>query len=414
MLRIFYESARLAHQSLVANKLRTFLSLLGITIGIFCIIGVKSAVDSLQNSIVTEFKKLGSDVIFVDKNPWDEDPGMNAWKYARRPDLTHRDYRVVTDRSTLAESAAFGLFTTGRTIKYNTNSVGNVFIMGATPEYVEVQNMKIGMGRYFTTLESESGANRIILGYKLMKELFDDEDPLDKYVTLLGQRFQVIAVLEEEGDNLLSFVNYDEVVWMGYNTFRKFIQIQDNKSLGRIFGVKAKAGVDLEDLKGEVTGILRAARRLKPAEEDNFSVNEVSTITGLLDNLFGVLNGVGFLIGGFSLVVGMFSVANIMFVTVKERTNLIGIKKAIGAKRYVILLEFLIEAIILSLLGGLLGIFFVYLGVLLISQVSNFDMQLTFGNILLGISVSIVVGIIAGMIPASIASRMDPVEAIRA
>ncbi len=414
MLRIFYESARLAYQSLVTNKLRTFLSLLGIMIGIFCIIGVKSAVDSLQDSIVSEFKKLGSDVLYIDKGPWDEDPGSNYWKYVRRPEMSYKEYQFVKSRSDLADEIAFAVFAQGRTIKYGGNSIGNAFVFGSTPEHLKIQNLTIVQGRYFTPYEMETGANRVILGYKIMKELFEEIDPLDKNVILFGQRFQVIGVLEEEGDNLLSFISYDNAIWISYNSFRKYIQIEDNRSLGRTFAIKAKNGVDLEELRGELTGLIRAYRRLKPTEDDNFSINEVTTITNILENLFGVINGVGFLIGGFSLVVGMFSVANIMFVSVKERTNIIGIKKAIGAKRYVILLEFLVEAVILCLMGGFAGLLFVWIGILVISEVSPFQMQLSATNIILGFSVSVVVGVLAGIIPASIASSMDPVEAIRA
>ena len=222
-----------------------------------------------------------------------------------------------------------------------------------------------------------------------------------------------MGVLKEEGDSAFNFINFDEVVWIPYNTARRFLNVGKKSRIGRMLNIKANEGVDLEDLKGETTGILRGHRRLKPTEDDNFALNELSALTSVLDNVFGVLNGVGIVIGGFSLIVGMFSVANIMFVSVKERTNIIGIKKALGAKKSIILLEFLIEAIILCIIGGAIGILLVYILILVATHVFDLMMSLTFGNLMLGFIVSIIVGIISGIIPAYLAARLDPVEAMR-
>lgn len=413
LAKIFYESINQALQSLAANKLRTFLSLLGITIGIFCIIAVKSAVDSLQEGIVSGFNELGSDVIYVDKMPWSEDPGQNYWKYARRPDPSFKDFEKIKARSKLAQNASYVVFTGGRTIKYGSSSVENAFIMGTTPEYQEIQNVEIPRGRYFTQNEILTGTNKLVLGFKVAEKLFIREDPIGKYVKLFGQKFQVIGVIKEEGDNVFNFINFDEVIWINYATIKKYVNTGENSNVGKMLNVQAEPGIDLADLKSEVTGILRASRRLKPAEEDNFALNELSTLTSVLDNVFGVLNMVGFFIGIFSLIVGMFSVANIMFVSVKERTNIIGIKKALGAKRYIILLEFLIEATILCLIGGAIGIFLVWVIMVLISMVIPFDMYLTMFNVMIGVVVSILVGVLSGIIPAFQAAKMDPVEAIR-
>ena len=414
LIKVIYESVLQALQSLTANKLRTFLSLLGITIGIFCIIAVKSAVDSLQDNIISGFNELGSDVIYVDKFPWDEDPGENWWKYNRRPDPSFKDYQKIKARSKMARTASFVVFTGGRTIKYESSSVSNAFIMGSTPEYQDIQNLDIVKGRYFTQQEQTGGGNKLILGHVVAQELFGEKEPIGKYVKLFGQKFLVIGKLKEEGDNAFNFINFDEVIWIPFNTIKKFVSVKDKSSVGRMLSVKALPNTDMEDFKGEVTGILRAERRLKPTEENNFALNELSVLTSVLDNLFGVLNVVGLVIGIFALVVGMFSVANIMFVSVKERTNIIGIKKALGAKRAIILLEFLIEAIILCVIGGLIGLIFVGGVLLLVSNLSNFPMTLSMSNIATGVFWSIAVGVIAGLIPALQASKMDPVVAIRA
>jgi putative ABC transport system permease protein len=413
-LKIIWESFQQALGSLVGNKLRTFLSLLGITIGIFCIITVKSAVDSLQANIVNGFNELGSDVIYLDKMPWNEDPGQNYWKYAKRPDPSMDDYVSIKKKSKLAENVSYTIFTGGRTVKFLSSSVSNAFIMGSTQEYANIQNIKVVEGRIFSQTEYESGSNKVVLGYKVYNELFKNINGIGKEVKLFGQEFQVIGYLESEGDNAFNFINFDDVLWLNFNCIKKYVNVKDESSVGRLLNIKAKPNVDLEDLKGEITGIIRAERRQKPLEKDNFSLNELSMLSQVLDSVFGVLNLAGFVIGVFALIVGMVSVANIMFVSVKERTNIIGIKKALGAKRFVILMEFLIEAIILCVIGGIIGLILVYISLTLISLVIPFKMSLSLFNVMIGVGTSIAVGIIAGIIPASQASGMDPVEAIRA
>lgn len=411
--KILWESLNQALGSLRGNKLRTFLSLLGITIGIFCIIAVKSAVDSLQANIVSGFNELGSDVIYLDKMPWGEDPGENYWKYAKRPDASLEDYEAIKKRSKLAENASYTIFTGGKTIKHQSSSLSNAFIMGSTFEYASIQNLKLQEGRYFSTNEYETGANKVILGYKVYNELFKSLDGIGREVKLFGQDFQVIGYLESEGDNAFNFINFDDVIWVGFNCVKRYINVKDESNVGRMLNIKAKSGVDLEELKGETASIIRAVRRLKPMEDSNFALNELSMLSQVLDSVFKVLNFAGFLIGIFALVVGMFSVANIMFVSVKERTSIIGIKKALGAKRFIILLEFLIEAVILCLIGGLIGLILVFITLKLISLAIPFAMTLSFSNILIGVLSSVIVGIISGILPALQASGMDPVEAIR-
>ncbi|MDF1697091.1 MAG: ABC transporter permease [Saprospiraceae bacterium] len=413
LLKIIYESIVQALQSLVGNKLRTFLSLLGITIGIFCIIAVKSAVDSLENSIKSGFNELGSDVIYVQTMPWGEDPNQNYWKYAKRPEPSVKDYNSISEKSRLSEYTAYTVFTGGKTIKYKSSSVSNAFIMGSTYDYKDLQNITIEEGRYFTQQEYNSGSNKIILGYQVAQALFNSLDPVGKTVKLFGQKYAVIGVLKSEGDNMFNILNYDEAMWVSFNNLKRYVNTNENSRVGKLLSVKARPGADVEELKGELTSILRASRRLKPTEDENFALNELSMLSQVLDAVFGVMNFVGFLIGIFALIVGMFSVANIMFVSVKERTNIIGIKKALGAKRSIILLEFLIESIILCLIGGLMGLVFV-IGVLkVISNTIPFEMFLSTGNVVIGILCSIVVGIISGIIPAIMASKLDPVVAMR-
>lgn len=413
-LKVFSESFLQAFGALMANKLRTFLSLLGIMIGIFCIIAVKASVDSLEQSIISGFNELGSDVVYLDKNPWNEDPNQNYWKYARRPSPSYEDYEAIVKKSKLKQATSFCIFTGGRIVKFQNNAISNAFIMGSTFEYMEIQNVKLEEGRYFTPLEYQTGSPKIILGNKLYKELFGGIDGLGKNVKLFGQNFQVIGYLEAEGEGAFNFLNFDELMWITYPCIKRFVNTTEKGKVGQMLNIKAKEGVELEELKAELASIIRAVRKIKPLQEDNFALNELSLLTQVLQSVFGAINIAGFIIGIFALIVGMFSVANIMFVSVKERTNIIGIKKALGAKRNIILSEFLIEAVVLCILGGIVGLILVFVMLKVLSQVTPFEMTLSLSNVIQGVTWSIAVGIIAGFIPAFQASKMDPVEAIRA
>jgi len=285
--------------------------------------------------------------------------------------------------------------------------------MGCTYEYAAIQNLKLTEGRYFSQSEYESGSNKIILGFKLYNELFKGINGVGKEVKLFGQNFQVIGYLESEGDNVFNFMNFDDAMWVSYNSLKKYINVKEESDVGRMLTIKAKPGVEMTEFKGEIASIIRSVRRQRPLEADNFSLNELSMLSQVLDSVFKVLNIAGLIIGIFALIVGMVSVANIMFVSVKERTGIIGIKKALGAKRYIILMEFLIESIILCILGGLIGLILVFVSLWVISMLIPFKMSLSVLNVAIGVGTSIVVGIIAGIIPASQASAMNPVEAIR-
>lgn len=414
-IKIIMEAARQAGQALYSNKLRTFLSLLGILIGIFCIISVLSAVNSLERSIKSGIGEMGSDVIMVDVWPWDEDPGLNYWKYMKRPSPSHDDYEYLKKRKTSFEDASFAIYVQAKTIKYRSSSVSGATIMGTTYEYPEVQKMEIGEGRYFTEKEYSTGANKVVIGNKIAKELFPNENPLDKYVRLYGNKFQVIGVLADEGENPFNFFNSDELIWIGYNTAKKYINTKGMSrwSVGKILYVKLGEEAEMEDSKEELIGVMRGARKLRPKDPDNFSLNELTMLTTMIDSVFGVVYIAGFIIGFFALLVGMFSVANIMFVSVQERTNIIGIKKALGANKRVILTEFLIESIILCILGGAAGLVLVIVVLKIASKAIDFEISASPIFMIIGIGVSVVVGILAGIIPAYRASNLDPVEAIR-
>lgn len=414
VFKILKESTNQAVQQLLANKMRSTLSLLGITIGIFCIIAVKSAVDSLQDNVMGSFEQLGSDVLFVTKLPWNEDPQENYWKYFQRPAPSIEDSRLLEEKLTMAEAVSYVVEVGSSTLKYRGNSIQGASLFAATYDYSEIFKLEMEKGRYFSAYEYANGSNKVILGHTIAEELFGPIEPIGKQIKLKGRNVQVIGIFEKAGDAIVNPMDFDETVMIPYTLGKKMIDVRQRSSpWASQVNVKAKNGVSAEELKDEVTGVLRAHRRLKPQEKDDFSINEISIIASFLDNIFGVINLAGYFIGIFAIFVGMFSVANIMFVTVKERTNLIGIKMALGAKRIFILLEFLIEAIVLCTIGGVLGLMLVYLIMQILGWSLDFDMYLSFNNALLGIVLSVGIGLISGFIPANQASRMDPVEAMR-
>lgn len=415
-IHIIIEAFIQGWQQLTANKLRSFLSSLGVTIGILCIIGVTSAVDSLEGNIRNSMQKLGNDVIYIEKFSWSEDPGENFWKWMRRPNFSYTEYEKLKGKLDLADKIGYWQFLGAKTIKWQSSNLENAIFLGVTEDCNDLFHLEFQEGgRYYSPIEYQNGTDVCIIGDVIAKELFGaGVDPVDKDISVGGRKLRVVGVLKGAGKELLKPFNFDQCVLVGYNLARRGFGVRAQGQFERTsVMVKAKPGVDLEDMKDEITGVLRSARRLKPAEESNFALNTLSVLSKLFDGVFGTLNVVGYIIGGFALLVGMFSVANIMFVSVRERTGQIGIKMALGAKRWFILLEVISEAIVLCITGGLLGLFFTWLLITGIGKLIDFDLSVSSGNVLFGIITSVAVGIISGLVPAIQASGLDPVEAIR-
>jgi putative ABC transport system permease protein len=267
-------------------------------------------------------------------------------------------------------------------------------------------------GRYLSTSELDGGNNVVVLGYAVYKNLFSvNMDPLGKKVTFLGRKFTVVGVMKFAGQNMAGF-DYDNSVIFPYYAAASLIDVRSLEH-DPFLAIKVAKGKNIDDVKFEVEGVLRKIRKVRPGQANNFALNQLSQVSERLNDIFATIDIVGWFIGGLSLLVGAFGIANIMFVTVKERTKIIGLKKAIGAKRQSILMEFLLEAVVLSLIGGLVGIFVVILISFLLTFLFEFEVVLSFMNFFIGIFVSIIVGILAGIIPAISASRLDPVVAIR-
>jgi len=412
-LKLFRESILFAINALIVNKLRTFLSLLGISIGIFTIITVFTFVDYIEFSVQSSVQKLGNDVVYVQKWPWAFGSDYPWWKYFNRANPSYKDYEELNRRvdAEKVKAMAFEIDITGKTIKYRSNSVENTNITAASHDFADVRTMEFEKGRYFTFNESRSGRNYVIIGSNVATALFGTADPIGKDVKILGRKLKVIGVVKKEGEDILGN-SMDNQALIPINYARNLVDVRADRYQPFIM-VKAQDGVTLPEINDEIRNHLRSIRRISPREEDDFALNQSSILSIQMESLFGVVNVAGWIIGGFSILVGGFGIANIMFVSVKERTNVIGIQKSLGAKNYFILLQFLFESIVLCLMGGGIGLFMVWI-VTIIANLMDFALFLSLGNIILGLGVSVVIGLVSGYLPAQSAANLDPVEAIRA
>ncbi len=415
-LKLLRESILFAFDALRVNRLRTVLSLLGITIGIFTIIAVFTAVDFLKNSVNSSINKLGNNIVYLEKFPWGPEDGDKEypwWTYLQRPQPTVEEYRELKGRVQMGEAVSFSVRFPNKTLKYLSNSVQDVGLTAVTAESDKVRVYDFSTGRYFTESESESGKNVCIIGAGVAEGLFKDHlDPIGKVIQVMGHDVVVVGVLTKEGDDVLG-ISADNQVVMPINFGRGLVDLK-SQSVRPSLIVKGADKLDFISMMGDITSGFRSIRKLSPGQKNNFALNNPTILTGFFSSISKILDIAGWVIGGFSMLVGGFGIANIMFVSVRERTNIIGIQKSLGAKNYFILLQFLIEAVVLCILGGLIGLLLVYLGTVAVHAALHMDFPLNIENITYGIGLSIFIGTLAGFWPAWSASQMDPVDAIRA
>lgn len=409
---LFFESIRYTYSSLTGNKLRSALSLVGICLGVFSIVVVLSLIDSLKRDLYSQVEKLGKDVIYIQKIPWEATEGMSWQKLLSRPSVNINELRYIQEHSRRAEAVAFVAGAEGKLIKYQDKSVEDIVLMGGSYGYSQTNTVNVEKGRYFTEEEVERGNRVAILGASVAESLMDDKDPIGETVTLKGQRFRVIGVLEKTGKSL--FNNEDNSVFIPITKFKTVVNIRSDFTNPTLV-VKAKPGVSLEELSDELVGIMRGMRRLKPVSDNNFAINDSNLIDNFLGPVFVQVDIVGFIIGIFSLLVGAFGISNIMIVSVKERTGEIGIQMALGARRIFILFQFLFESIILCIIGGAASLLVIYGLFTLLNNTLDLPIVFVLGwnNVIFGLSLSVIVGVLSGFLPARSGAKLKPVDAIR-
>ena len=413
-LRLLKESFVFSFNALIANPVRTVLSLLGVTIGIFTIIAVLSTVDSLEKSIKDNLSFLGTDNLRVEKWPWDfNNPSYEWWKFFRRPEPTYREYEFLKDNLVNAEAVEILTSREGVNVKYSNNSSRIDNLNGVVFENQFFGDWEFIAGRFFTENETLTGSNAAIIGYKIMEDLFKTPDfAIGKQLKIKGKSYTIIGVTKEQGESFGAGDSFDRQMFIPFNSFKKIFKV-GRKGSNAVLRVKGNGDEDpgLVNLEYELRGLIRAKRGIKPIEDDSFAINRPEYLASFVSTIFGTISIAGWVIGSFSILVGGFGIANIMFVSVKERVPIIGLQKSLGAKKYFVLMQFLFESSFLSIFGGLFGIFFVFL--LTLPDLGTFDLIISLENVILGVTISSVIGILAGLLPALFASNLDPVEAIR-
>ncbi len=409
-LRLLKESFGFAMNALRNNKLRTLLSLLGVTIGIFSIIAVLAAVDSLDKKIKKDLSSLDKNTIYLMRFSFGPSE-IPQWKREQFPNVKYDEYEYLKNSMNDLDQMGFQLFVKRESLKYQSASVSDVNVVPVSHEFIDIQGLEFQEGRFYNESESNSGAAVIVLGNEIAQNLFEDSNPIGRNIRLYGQRFTVIGVLKKQGAEMFGDSN-DTSVFIPVNFLRRMYG-DNNDAMTPVILVKPEKGVDMDAFKAELGQKLRNYRGMKTDEIDNFFINVLSGFTDLIDGIVGQMNVVGWIISGFSLLVGGFGIANIMFVSVKERTNLIGIQKSLGAKNRFILFQFLFEAVILSVIGGVVGLTLVWIISVVLTKALDFEFVLSMSNVLLGTGLAALIGLISGILPAITASKLDPVEAIR-
>ncbi|MEY4011446.1 MAG: hypothetical protein RIT22_570 [Bacteroidota bacterium] len=409
-LRLLKESFGFAMNALRNNKLRTLLSLLGVTIGIFSIIAVLAAVDSLDKKIKKDLSSLDKNTIYLMRFSFGPSE-IPQWKREQFPNVKYDEYEYLKNSMNDLDQMAYQLFVKRESLKYQSASVSDVNIVPVSHEFTEIEGIEFDDGRFYNESESNSGAPVIVIGNEIATSLFEDSNPIGKDIRLYGQRFSVIGVLKKQGAGMFGDSN-DTSVFIPVNFLRRMYG-DNNDAMTPVILIKPQKGIDMDAFKAELSQKLRNYRGMKTDEIDNFFINVLSGFTDLIDGIVGQMNLVGWIISGFSLLVGGFGIANIMFVSVKERTNLIGIQKSLGAKNRFILFQFLFEAVILSVIGGAVGLFLVWIISVVLTKALDFEFVLSMSNVFLGTGLAALIGLISGILPAITASKLDPVEAIR-
>jgi putative ABC transport system permease protein len=414
MKRFIYElseSWKIAFAQMQSNKTRSMLTALGVIIGIVAVTLMGTAITGIQKGFDKSMSILGDDVLYVSQFPWAR--VNDWWNYRDRREIK-TEYAEPLNRMIAATPnsnliLAVPTSNVVRNVKQGDYQVSGIFIQGTTSDYPLISVVDFDEGRFFNELENRTAANVCLLGYDVADALFPTESPIGKEVMISGVHFRVLGVGARQG-SFLGLFSLDSIVIVPLPTFKKFFSAKSESDVR----VKVRDKLKLADAKDELTGLMRRVRALPPEKKNDFNINEQQAFKSTLDPVKNSIALAGLFITGLSLFVGAIGIMNITFVSVKERTKEIGTRKALGARRRTILLQFLIESTSLCILGGLIGLTFAYAMCFgIASAFPSFPIQFSFGLVLIGMFVSIFTGLISGFAPAWSASRLDPVTALR-
>ncbi|MBN1301991.1 MAG: ABC transporter permease [Melioribacteraceae bacterium] len=391
-----------------SNKIRSVLTTLGIIIGVWAVVVMTMAIRGIDESFQTGVASLGSDNLYIDKWAW-FDNDIPWWELRNRKNLEMDDFRRYVELAKLPLAAAPSAGT-NRTIKYEDKSVEFVNIQGTTNQYINTTNLTFAQGRFFNELESKGGRQVCVLGSEVNNKLFPLGNGLGNNVKIGGRKFKVVGILEEQGSWVMGNWNPDNQVFIPIENIFRYFQSQRHRSI--TINVRAPNSQMVEAVKEEAIGIMRRVRGLKYDERNDFSINQQEGLLTNINQTIGVIQVAGLVITGLALFVGAIGIMNIMFVSVKERTREIGIRKAIGAKNRTILGQFISESAMLCLIGGFIGLFLAMITSMIIAQM-DFPSKITPDSVILAIMVSLITGVLSGFAPAFTASKMDPVDSLR-
>lgn len=400
------EGLSIAWRAIRANKIRAALTMLGIIIGVTAVVLMSTAIKGIDNSLQNGVSALGSDVLYIDKWAWFSNDEW--WRLRNRRNIDMEDYHRFKDLAKLPLAVA-PVTNSVQTIKVGDRKVENVFLTGSNSDYVKTTNFDFASGRFYSEIEGNGSRNVAVIGSEISNKLFPRGDALDKTIKIGPVNFKVVGVLTEQGSTMLGAFNPDNQVFVPIGTiFKNFVSRHFNSVT---INVRAASPEKLEDTKAEAEGIMRKIRGLAHNQPNDFTINQQEGLTSFLDQITIVIKIAGLFITGLSLFVGAIGIMNIMFVSVKERTREIGLRKAIGATRRTILAQFLLESSVICLIGGIIGL----IAAILLSFMLNqfFPTSVQYDVVIIAILISLLTGIVSGLAPAYTAAKMDPVDALR-
>jgi len=391
-----------------ANKMRSVLTTAGIIIGVWAVVLMSTAVKGIDTSFQTGVASLGSDNLYIDKWAWFNND-IPWWELRNRRDIDMTDYKKFKELAKLPAAVSPSMFT-NQTVKYDEYSAEFIMVVGTTNEYVNTTNLSFAEGRFFSELESRGNRNIIVLGYEIAQKLFPRSTGLDKNVKIKGIKYKVVGILEEQGSWVMGNFNPDKQAFIPIGGLFKYFQSRRHSSI--TINVRAENSAMVDAVHEEAVEVMRRVRGLSYKERNDFSINKQDGLLDAINETVGVIQIAGYFITGLALFVGAIGIMNIMFVSVKERTKEIGVRKAIGAKSRTILGQFISESAIICLLGGMIGLALAVVVAMIIRQY-DFPMAIQVDAVVLAVVISLITGVLSGFAPAYTAAKMDPVEALR-